>query len=66
MAYEKESQKVTYESGGCKTVVDYVLMRVEQTQMVSTVEVILSEAQVNNLCRENERECGEEEGGICN
>ena len=27
---KKDSQKVTYESGGCKTVVDYVLIRREE------------------------------------
>ena len=58
---KKDSQKVTYESGGCKTVVDYVLIRREERQMISNVTVI----QVNDLCHETEGECEEEEGGIC-
>ena len=41
---KKDSQKVTYESGGCKTAVDYVLIRREERQMVSIVTVIQCEA----------------------
>ena len=39
-----DSQKVTYESGGCKTVVDYMLTRREDRQLVRNVTVIQSEA----------------------
>jgi hypothetical protein len=39
-----DSQKVTYESGGNKTQVDYVLMRKEERPLVSNVRVIQSEA----------------------
>ena len=41
---KRDSQKVTYESGGCKTAVDYVLIRREERQMVSNVAVIQCEA----------------------
>jgi hypothetical protein len=39
-----DSQKVTYESGGVKTQVDYVLIRKEERPLVSNVTVIQSEA----------------------
>ena len=41
---KKDSQKVTYESGGCKTAVDYVLIRREERQMISNITVIQCEA----------------------
>ena len=39
-----DSQKITYESGGFKTQVDYVLMRKEERALVSNVKVVHSEA----------------------
>lgn len=39
-----DSQKVTYESGGCKTQVDYVLIRKGERKVVSNVKVVQSEA----------------------
>ena len=39
-----DSQKITYESGGIKTQVDYVLIRKEERPLVSNVKVIQSEA----------------------
>ena len=43
---KKDSQKVTYESGGCKSEVDYVLIKREKRQMVSNVTVIQCEAYI--------------------
>ena len=37
-----DSQKITYESGGIKTQVDYVLIRKEERPLVSNVKVIQS------------------------
>src|SRR5664279_2616401 len=44
-----DSQLVTYESGGYKTMVDYVLTRREERHMVSSVIVIQSEAYIPQL-----------------
>ena len=41
---KRDSQKVTYESGGCKTMVDYVLVRANERKVVRDVKVIGSEA----------------------
>jgi hypothetical protein len=42
--FEKEiSKKVTYESGGCKTVVDYILVRQRDQKLVQDVKVIRNE-----------------------
>ena len=41
---KRDSRKISYESGGCKTVVDYVLVRRCNRQMVRDVNVIPSEA----------------------
>jgi hypothetical protein len=41
---KKDSQKVTYESGGSKTQVDYVLVRKGERPLVSNVTVTQSEA----------------------
>jgi hypothetical protein len=35
---KKDSQKVTYESDGCKTAVDYMLIRRDERQMVSNLQ----------------------------
>ena len=44
MVHKKGFTEVTYESGGCKTVVDYVLIRREERQMISNITVIQCEA----------------------
>ena len=41
---KKDSQKITYESGGFKTMVDYILVRKEERRTVRNVTVIQSEA----------------------
>src|SRR5260221_512039 len=41
---KEDSKKVTYDSGGCRTVVDYVLVRKSDRAMVKNVKVIGSEA----------------------
>src|SRR5260221_14779990 len=40
----EDSKKVTYASGGCRTVVDYVLVRKRDRAMVKNVKVIGSDA----------------------
>ena len=41
---KRDSHKVTYESGGCKSTVDYVLVRAKERKAARDVKVIGSEA----------------------
>ena len=40
---KEESKKVSYESGGCKTVVDYIMVKQRDRWMVEDVKVIRNE-----------------------
>ena len=58
---KEDSKKVTYESGGNRSVVDYVLMRQCQHSMVSDVTVVNGEACIPQhkllLCKVEWGEC---------
>jgi hypothetical protein len=41
---KQDSKKVTYDSGGCRTVVDYILVRKGDRRMLMDVKVVPSEA----------------------
>ena len=44
MFNKSETKKITYESGGCKTVVDYILVRESDRAKLKDVKVIPGEA----------------------
>ena len=45
---KRDQHKVTYESGGCKTQVDYILIRQRDRKWVSNIRIIQSETCIPN------------------
>src|SRR5260221_942362 len=74
---KEDSKKVTYDSGGCRTVVDYVLVRKSDRAMVKNVKVIgseacilqhtllVSEVELKEHVKKSQGTCDEESSNIC-
>ena len=66
---KSDGKLVTYESGGCKTVVDYILVRKSERSLLKNVTVMRGESCSLQhrllVCMTELKDCTEKEHNLC-